>query len=51
MVKKSDISEVMRALVKRRWAKATKQERSEQGRKAALGRWAKKKGEGHAKKS
>ena len=43
MVKKSEISEVMRALVKRRWAKVSAKERKEFGRRAAQARWAKKK--------
>lgn len=40
MVKKSTVSEVMRSLVKRRWAKTSKAERSEHGRKMVQARWA-----------
>ena len=40
MVKKETVSEVMRALVKRRWAKTPKKERSEAARKAVEARWA-----------
>lgn len=42
MVKKSDVSEVMRAMVKKRWAKTTKEQRSETLRKVAQARWSKK---------
>ena len=40
MVKKETVSEVMRALVKRRWAKTSKKERSKAARKAVEARWA-----------
>ena len=40
MVNKATVSEVMRALVKRRWAKTPKKERSEAARKAVEVRWA-----------
>lgn len=43
MVKKSEVSEVMRALAKKRWAQTSKQERSEFGRKVVQARWAKRK--------
>ena len=45
MVKKSEVSEVMRALVKRRWSKTSKEQRAEAMRKVAQARWAKKRGE------
>jgi hypothetical protein len=45
MVKKSEISNVMRALAKKRWAKISKEERSEALRRTVQARWAKKKGD------
>jgi hypothetical protein len=44
MVNKREVSEVMRALAKKRWAKTTKEERSEALRKTVQARWAKEKG-------
>ncbi len=41
MVKKSEVSAVMRAMAKKRWAQTSKQERSEIGRKTVRARWAK----------
>lgn len=44
MVKKSEVSEVMRAMAKKRWNKTTKEERSQELRKVANARWSKKGG-------
>jgi hypothetical protein len=40
MVKKETVSEVMRAMAKKKWAKLNKKEKSEAGRKAVAARWA-----------
>lgn len=44
MVKKSEIAEVMRAMVRKRWQKTTKEQRAETMRKVAQARWSKKAG-------
>jgi predicted transcriptional regulator len=50
MVKKSEISTVMRALVKKRWAKTSKEERSKELSKVAKARWAKRGEEKHGER-
>lgn len=40
MVKKEVVSEVMRALAKKKWSKLSKEQRSEAGKKAIAARWA-----------